>query len=245
MQSPNELRLSPWLAKILIQKSPKHAYHAATNRGSDEPSASMRLGSAVDRLVFGVGDDIVIKTKRGQEAEPGQILVTDVELAQAQAIATCVAETVPDLRKGQIQPYMRWGWENVTCSGKPDHIDEDQWLITDLKTAHDLSDDGIVKSIELYGYDIQAAAYLDGAEQTYRWPSPRFRWVFVETDAPYDVRIIEPTLNMIQSGHTLWNKAKRIWKECITTGNWPGRGHATLGNSAYRRNRDNTNWETT
>lgn len=239
-----ELRLSPWLAKILLQKSPKHAYEATTNRDSNESSDSQRLGKAVDRLVFGTGDEIVIKTKRGEKEQRGQILVSESEFDQAKKVAAAVVSYAPGLcGTGRPQEKLRWESCGVICSGRPDHIDDDYCQVTDLKTAHDLSDDAVVKAIELYGYDIQAAAYLEAANHLFRWVQPpSFRFVFVETAAPYDVRIIEPGPDMLQSGAKLWNQAKATWKRCLASGEWPGRGNATLSNSRYRRNKDTDKW---
>jgi hypothetical protein len=232
------MRLSPSLAKVLLQKSPKHAYLAATER-SNERSDAQRFGALVDRLVFGVGDKVVIKEKRGQEEEPGTILVTEADHVKAIRVATAVTNFCPDLRKSMIQPYLRWHTEGIECSGRPDHIDEDQWLVNDLKTAHDLSDDAIVRSIELYGYDIQAAAYLEAVTVLYEWPRPRFRFIFVETAPPYDVRIVEPDQLMISSGQALWRKAVMTWKHCLETNTWPGRGNMVATSSRYRRAKDN------
>jgi hypothetical protein len=232
------MRLSPSLAKVLLQKSPKHAYLVATGERS-ERTDSQRLGSAIDRLVFGVGDEIVIKEKRGQVEVPGTILLTPSDYDRAIRASNAVADFCPDLRKSMIQPYLRWHTEGIECSGRPDHIDEEQWLVNDLKTAHDLSDEAIVRSIELYGYDIQAAAYLEAVTVLYEWPRPRFRFIFVETAPPYDVRIVEPDQLMISSGQALWRKAVMTWKHCLETNTWPGRGNMVATSSRYRRAKDN------
>lgn len=238
------MRLSPSLAKILIQKSPLHAFHAANNRQT-ERSDSMRLGALVDRLVFGVGDEIVTKTKRGEKEQPGTILASDAEVVKATQVATAAINAVPRLRKSMIQPRLVWHSDGVECSGRPDHIDEDYHIINDLKTAHDLSDDALTYAIEKYGYDIQAAAYLEGAAQKYEWDRPLFRFIFVETEAPFDVRIIEPDALMLSSGAALWRKAVATWGACMRSGEWPGRGNATLTSSRYRRNKDNDEFAST
>lgn len=205
----------------------------------------MRFGALVDRLVFGVGDEIVVKEKRGQKEEPGQILCSESERVQAQQVANAVVNHVPRLRQSMIQPYLKWFTGGVECSGRPDHIDEDYHIVNDLKTAHDLSDEAIVYAIEKYGYDIQAAAYVEACRTVYEWDRPQFRFIFVETDAPYDVRIIEPDALMLNSGQSLWRKAVMTWKHCLETGEWPGRGNATLTSSRYRRNKDNNEFAST
>lgn len=205
----------------------------------------MRFGALVDRIVFGVGDTVVIKDKRGQKEEPGTILASHAEVERAALIAERVALAVPRLRQSMIQPRLVWHSDGVECSGRPDHIDEDYHIINDLKTANDLSDYALTYAIEKYGYDIQAAAYLEGAAQKYEWDRPLFRFIFAETEAPYDVRVIEPDALMLSSGAALWRKAVATWGACMRSGEWPGRGNATLTSSRYRRNKDNGEFAST
>ena len=158
---------------------------------------ALRFGSAVDRLVFGVGDEIVIKTKRGEKEQAGTILIKQEDLDRAQAVRLAVTTAVPRLAspvlaaKGEILHQAKYVWNNgVECSAKPDQVDLAMEAVNDLKTARDLSDAGIMFAIEEYGYHIQMAAYEEAVRVKYGWPAPLMRLVFVETQAPYDVRVV-------------------------------------------------------
>jgi hypothetical protein len=106
--------------------------------------------------------------------------------------------------------------------------------VLELKTAHDLSDNGIVKAIELYRYDLQIAAYAEAVTALYGVKNPQLLFLFAETQAPYDTRWITPDSRMVGNGTKDWLKAVTLWKQCSDSGNWPGRGDATLGPSQYR-----------
>ena len=237
------MRFSPWLAKLVLQQSPKHAkaaWEARRDGQVSERSDAKRFGSCVDRIVFQVGEDIVVKTKRGQKEDPGQILVSESELERANKVAAAVLEQVPRLSSihSKNQHKIIWNDRGLECSASPDNMDMEQWQINDLKTSHDMSDDGIVKAIEMYGYDVQAAACIESALLKLEWPRPTFRFIFAESHEPFDVRVIEMDNDMIDGGLRLWNKAKNIWRNCLQTGEFPGRGHTTVSNSRYRKGRE-------
>jgi hypothetical protein len=205
-------RLSPSIAKLLLDKSPLHAWNAHRLLGGQQPkpSASQALGSAVDALVFG-----------------GEVDCTKAVREKAEAIAKAIKNNFA--LDGKAQSRHQWktsssGYQ-AECSGVVDMEFDDRFI--ELKTGHDLSDHNIVKQIELYHYDLQMAAYSEATGK----PGTM---IFAETSAPYDVRPVTLTPRMLKEGRDKWHKAVRIWSQCMAENHWPGRGSLIADISSYR-----------
>lgn len=99
---------------------------------------------------------------------------------------------------------------------RPDYLRDD--LIVDLKTCQDARD--FPKSVFSWGYEIQAAFYLDVAKAI-DGKERRFLWVAVEKDAPYGVIVYEPDQSVLERGRTLYRKAIETGVQCATFDFWP------------------------
>ncbi len=84
-------------------------------------------------------------------------------------------------------------WQGVVggrWKGRPDCFSDE--IVLEIKTAADVRPARFGKSRKRYGYDLQAALYLEGIEfLTGR--RPRFLYVSVETSPPHPVWIHEPS----------------------------------------------------
>lgn len=246
----DEVRLSPSIAKILLEKTPMHAFSKHSKLGAAKwtTSPSMMKGKAVDRLVFGVGPALYIsKGKKDPElvcqATDGHedqeiITVSDAPYREACDIAVQALSGMHD--RGIIitpdKAQRKWYWNslgNVGCKLILDLWDGNR-TIYDLKTATSLDDDDIRYAIEKYGYDIQAAATLEACTAITGEKHPVFKFMFVETGDVNDFRLIEMDSRQIGYGTQRWLEAVTIWKKCMETGKWPGRPDAVLGPSRYR-----------
>jgi len=205
------LPLRPSWAKILLKKSPAHC--KAAMETPFKQSKAMELGSYVDWLVFG-----------GPEPE-----ASEAAKERADKIARPVLEFVSDLPAWTGRKEIDWTDSNgVPCQAHPDLVFDNASLGGyDLKTAADTSNAGITRAIELFGYDIQVAAY----EEATGGP---FRLLFIETTAPYELRPVTLDAAQKAEGWRQWLEAKRIWKQCWETGKWPGRGNFVSTPSRYR-----------
>jgi len=205
------LPLRPSWAKILLKKSPAHC--KAAMETPFKQSKAMELGSYVDWLVFG-----------GPEPEASEAIKE-----RADKIARPVLELVSGLKPWIGRKEIDWtDGDGVPCQIHPDLVFDDAKLGGyDLKTAADTSDAGITRAIELFGYDIQVAAYEEGV-------GGPFGLLFIETAPPYEMRMVELAPSQLVEGRRQWNEAKRIWKQCWETGKWPGRGNFVSTPSRYR-----------
>lgn len=97
--------------------------------------------------------------------------------------------------------------------------------VWDVKTTgYGLSDYELTRTIANLGYDLSAAFYLRGIaalmpEMAGRF---RFRWIFVEDAEPFEVRVLEPTAEMLELGDRKAALAIAKWQDCISKDLWPG-----------------------
>lgn len=101
---------------------------------------------------------------------------------------------------------------------RPDYLTDGH--IVDLKTCVDARGDAFVRSVLNYGYDVQAAYYLDVAEAI-DGKKRKFYWVAVEKDTPFAVSVYEASDAMIERGRAQYKRAIELYLECATYDVWP------------------------
>lgn len=104
---------------------------------------------------------------------------------------------------------------------RPDIINQKLGMMIDLKKTSDARPWAIKKSIREYNYHLQAAHHMTGLQTV----MPEIKdsvFVFVENYEPYAVNIVALSLNDLDVGKQVMNKALDKIKECETNGFWPG-----------------------
>lgn len=111
----------------------------------------------------------------------------------------------------------------VQCRALLDMLDMDGEVITDLKTAADLSDKGLARSIWQYQYFVQGAAYRRGVFKALPGDVSPFTFdlAFLRTEMPA-ARSVPLRDEWLLFGELLWERAVDVWAECMSTGHWPG-----------------------
>lgn len=109
-------------------------------------------------------------------------------------------------------------FNGINARIRPDYLADGH--IVDLKTCVDARGDAFVRSVLNYGYDVQAAYYLDVAEAI-DGKKRKFFWVAVEKDAPYAVAVYEASDAMIEHGRRQYKRAIELYKECASLDLWP------------------------
>ena len=183
-----------------IAKSPAHA--KAYLQQQQEPTAAMLFGTAFHTCVLEserFNDEYAVFTgdKRTKEGKAtyealvanGQTIITATDYATITAMASAIGDhpAASNLVRGDGQTEVSMFWDDdktgLQCKCRPDI-----WLgkvIVDLKTTEDASPEGFARSIQNYGYGIQAAHYLAGSG------ADSFIFVAVEKKAPYAVAVYE------------------------------------------------------
>lgn len=240
---PEVPRLSPSIAKIMVNRSPLHAWQAHRLLGGGtggESTDAQNVGKVLEALVynqtldsFAILDFDNYKKKDAQEARDDAlahnktpILARELEvhIAAAVIIKRRLADQGVTFEGGEYQKLIEWTCPltGANCKGYMDYYETA--LIWDLKAVADASPKKVQRSFVDYGWDIAAAGYVDGVETLFPELVGRVKIVFpfAETDPPYAVHLYEPAAMMRELGGSKWHRAKQVWSECIETGVWPG-----------------------
>jgi hypothetical protein len=217
--------------KTLATKTPAHYKHDQTRpRFSD----AFTLGTAAHSLILeqDVSNFVAVDadnwlTKAAKEAKAaalaaGQqpLLRKEVEQVKSMRDAVMAHPVARELFTGhKAEQSVFWQEDGLTLKCRPD-----AWkpgLLVDLKTTVDANPSTFGKTAHNFGYHQSAAHYIDGVKAATGEELP-FKFVLIEKQAPYLVSVVELDWEAIDYGRQLNDRAKRIYRECSDTGNWPG-----------------------
>lgn len=242
--------LSSTLARIILTRSPRHAWaeHPRLNpewRPTD--STAFDIGRAAHRAVLGFGDEYVpipedlLDVRGGATTKAARAFIEEIRAAGAtplkpaeweavERMATAVGERLAlmgihfDPARSEITALAEV--DGVWCRAMVDNAPK-AGALYDLKTCEDASPDALVRSVLRYGYDVQAAHYLDTWEAA-TGEQRRFRFVFVEKKPPHEISVVElcddpdDEGDWMETARSKAREARRRWKRCLETGEWPG-----------------------
>lgn len=262
-----EPTLSSGVARVLIGRSPLHAWtgHPRLNPAYEATeSATFDIGRAAHRAVLGVGDDYVAYPEELLAANGAASTKAAKEWAEEQRAAGCIPMKADDVDRigaiadAALSRLAEMGIafaparseltalaeiDGVWCRAMIDNAPLDPALpLYDVKTCRNANPDAVLRDVAEYGYDVQAAWYLD-AWKAATGEDRRFRFVFVEKEAPYEVSVVEllnrqdDSADFMQDAREKCGEARRLWRECLTANTWPGyrRGVALLGAPSWHR----------
>lgn len=227
---PLHLRLPVHFSTLKwIGRSPAHYRYYMEN--PSEPSKSMRLGAAIDALVFEHKHVAVspCATRRSKEwgsfvaDNPGRIHITPSEESDALGMFNALRACKPAwelLNRGERQKTLTWQMNGRQCEGTPDLFSFD--VLLDLKSGI-TSDPALVPwQVVKLGYHAQLDWYANAIAYHLGARPKRCVLVFVEQSPPYVVTIFEATEADLLKGRKLW----RLWFErllvCEANNSWPG-----------------------
>lgn len=261
--------LSSTLARRIIHASPIHAWTESSRLNPDYVPVekdTFDVGRAAHRAVLSVGADYAVipegvlasngaaSTKAAKEwiAEARAAGLTPVKQDVADAVdrmADAVRTRLADMRiafdPARSELAVAAEIEGTWCRAMIDNAPADPRLpLYDIKTTTDANPEAVIRAVENYGYDMQAAHYLDTWEAV-TGERRRFRFVFVEKAPPHEVSVVE--LHNDPSDDADWmadarskvREARRIWRECLEADHWPGyaRAVAVIGARTWHRQR--------
>lgn len=237
--------LSASIAKILIDKSPAHAWQAHPKLGGvrREPTAAMDRGTLIHRLVLGAGADIepiaaddyrtkVAREARDEARAAGRIPVLERELDEAREVSDKLIVNLSEQGielLGESEIACVWQEETASgpiwCRGLIDHLIEGpRLLIVDLKTSRSAHPKACARHVVDYGYDVQRAAYVRGLERARPDMAGRidFVFAFVELEPPYACTVARLDGMFRERGERRWIQACETWGSCLALNSWPG-----------------------
>lgn len=270
--------LSSTLARLLIDRSPLHAWTASPRLNPDFQPVEKKtfdIGRAAHRSALGCGsewciipaeilsDDGGIRSKEARAfvAEARAEGMTPIKEAEAEAVermAAAISARLAHLRMtidpAHSEVTALAEIDGVLVRAMIDNAPPCRPYLVDLKTTMNASPEACVRAVVEYGYDVQAAHYLDAWEAA-TGERRRMRFVFVEKEPPHEVSVVElhegPPEEETDSGFTRLSsdwmsdarekaaEARRLWRECLEADHWPGYPAKVLriGAPIYHRQR--------
>ena len=155
------------------------------------------------------------KTKRGKawdefaETNKGRDIITEIEFESIKGMETALVgnEEIIEFLVGKKEVPMVWedSLSSVRCKGKVDILNGD--TIVDIKTTQDSSFEVFRRSAYKYGYNRQAAFYLDG------FGAKEFVFIVIEKKAPYNIGVYHCSDGFIESGRDEYSSLLMDYKK--------------------------------
>lgn len=208
------------------------------------PKRDFDLGHAAHREVLGTGSGVVlvdrprwdtneVKAEIAGIRAAGLVPVKRAEWEQIQAMAKAIREhphagPLFTPGRGTAEQTLIWNDRDsgVTCRAMLDWLIlavGRRTLIVDYKTCVSAAPADLPRVIDRYGYHVQAGHYLDGVQALGLAPDgAAFVFVFQEKTAPYLVTVVQLPALDITIGEHRCAQGRRIYRECMETGRWPG-----------------------
>jgi len=208
-----------------INQSPAHYLHARDTER--EATRAMRLGTIVDRQIFG-GELVTFGGSRSGKAweafkleHEGSEIVTAAEVSAARPMAEAIRANPMAMEwlSGTHQETLYWTFMGRACRSTPDSHNRAKRRVVDLKSTRTSDPRWFVRDALRMNYHAQLAFYGMALGLT---PEDDHVLVAVESSAPYCVTVLRLTERAVIAGRKLCH----LWMErllaCEAANEWPG-----------------------
>lgn len=230
--------------RVIWKQSPAHLRAEMDTPG--ETTAAMMLGTLAHALILepqkplpklavapekfdvkGGRNTTEYKTWKAAAVAAGEIIVSIKEHATLHGMAAAVAAHPTAsviLARGQSEVTLK---ANDRANGVPirarlDFIPDGVEFLVDVKTTCDASPRAFAKKCWEEGYHIQAALYLDLFNALTGEARTGFKFIAVESSAPYLVAVYTMSPDFLQRGRADLYDVLATFGQCMKTGVWPG-----------------------
>jgi hypothetical protein len=237
--------LTQSLCKILIERSPQHAWTECPRLNplhESDNDTKFDIGNVAHRLILGRGKEIDVvqftdwRTKAAQDerklsADLGKIAVLQHQFEQA---SDMVEAAWFQLRKHEDHDAFTMGAGEVMIAWQEDGIwfrSLIDWLHDDLRTVDDYKTSAMSMAphviglrAETAGWHVQAAFIergldvLDPAGAGRR----RFRFIAQEKDKPHALTVAHMSESWLTMGRKKVAAGMALWRSALKTGRWQG-----------------------
>lgn len=235
--------LSASIAKILVTKSPLHAWAAHPRLNPDyvmkheakfDPGTAahtvlLRDERAVQIVVASDWKTDLAQLERDVARAAGKIPILAKQWHEVQRMVEAARVQLDGTRAdprpftdGKAEQTMVWEDNGVLCRALVDWLRDDRQAIDDYKTTKaSANPEQWTRTLYGIGADIQVAFYLRGC-QALGWPAPEFRFVVQETYPPYALSVIGLDPPSLELADSKVEYALGLWKEALNSGVFPG-----------------------
>ena len=200
-----------------LRKSPEHYKYFLENQRED--TAAFAFGRAVHAAILTpsafkkdfavIPEGIDRRTKAGKEeyqafldASAGKEILTAADAETVKAIVKAFKknrDAVQLLKGTKREKPLFWTDDNgIFCKCRIDAYKAG--LIVDLKTAQDAETETFTKEALRYGYDVQAAHYLDAYQHKESAVRPEWYFIVIEKTEPYAINILRADIGFLDYG---------------------------------------------
>lgn len=211
----------------------------------EEPTPALIFGQMVHKLIlepdtfdeeFLIMPEVDRRTKEGKATwaefiahadEKALVKAADYETALAMRNALMESDLVQKLLDGKHEVPLFWTDEMTgeVCKVRLDCYTamKNRSIIVDYKTTGDASTEAFMRSAINYGYDFQAAMYLEGVKQTVGANKDAiFVFIAQEKEPPYAFNILAADDAFLRRGFDIFRTLLGVYHDCKETGNWYG-----------------------
>ena len=224
-----------------LMRSPAHYQYYLTHQRED--TAAYKFGRAVHAAILTpaaykrdfviVPEGIDRRTKAGKEeyqafidsAAGKEILsAEDAETIRAIVAAFKKNRDAVSLLKGtKREKPLFWTDDNgIRCKCRIDAYKAG--TVIDLKTAADAATDTFSREALRYGYDVQAAHYLDAYQHKESAIRPEWYFIVIEKAEPYAINILRADIGFLDYGYIRRQELIEKLKVCQDQQQYPGYG---------------------
>ena len=221
-----------------MRRSPMHYWHL-THDMPREDTAAMKFGRAIHAKLlepsefsvrYAIAPECDRRTKEGKAIwaelmESGKEVISkaDMDIIEAMEKEFSGLMFAPD--KTEVALTWTDPETGVFCKGRLDAIVGD--TIVDYKTTTDASTKAFLREALRYGYDLQAAMYMEAARQNGYEPK-RFLFIAQEKNAPYAINLLYAGEAFLDRGAWIMRDLLKKYKECSEANEWPDYGENVL-----------------
>lgn len=236
--------LTQSLAKIIIERSPKHAWTQNPRLNPHfeaDDDAKFDVGNAAHRLILGRGKDFEVidfdywspkaKVAREESAAKGKIAILADQFERASNMASAMwlqlrkHEDRSAFTNGDAEVMIAWEENGIWYRSLID------WLHADLRTVDDYKSTGMSIAphvlgmrAEAAGWHIQAAFIERGLDALDAAGAGRrlYRFIAQETDKPHALNVMRMNEHWLTMGRKKVAAAASAWGVCTKLNRWPG-----------------------
>lgn len=245
-----EPSLSCSLAKTLITESCRHGFYEHPRLGGrlvarENPSKVMDYGSLGHKLLLGKGAEIAIGKWDDWKKQEARDFRDSAWASGMIPTLPHIHERAMEMKSAGMDELRRLGLEADFLKAKPEVAgiwkEGDIWMrskydkllidesagiakIFDLKITERANPETIERQIGAINYDLQEAMYPSGIEAIFPAFAGRvqFTFLFFESTFPFQVVPVELNGEFKALGQMKFERAKKLWSKCRSTGEWPG-----------------------
>lgn len=243
--------LTQSIAKILLDRSPLHAWHAHPRLNphyQHDDDTKFDVGNVAHLQFLGRGKDVVAldapdwnatgmgtgsKTKLHKERDElraaGKVAVLGKTVAKAAKMVTAAREQLEPLGlaefAGDSEVVIAWQEDGIWARSMIDRLSTSRTIVADYKTTEmSCAPEGMARMMTTAGWHIQAAKHERGLNILHPESKGKRRHLFIaqEAEYPHCLTVVEIPREAMIIGGKMIDAAFTIWRRCMRTGRWPG-----------------------